>query len=86
MTIWDRLDNWADKAEPYAAGIAMTGGAIGLGTAATGVGAPIGAAIGFGSQIPSTVIDLYQTGRDWYKVATSDDKPNRNACRSAINS
>ena len=25
MTIWDRLDNWADKAEPYAAGIAMTG-------------------------------------------------------------
>ena len=86
MTIWDRLDNWADKAEPYAAGIAMTGGAIGLGTAATGVGAPIGAAIGFGSQIPSTVIDLYQTGRDWYKVATSDDKPYWNAAWNTIES
>lgn len=72
---WEELDEFAAKAEPYAAGIGLTGAAIGMGTAMTGVGAPVGAVIGTTSQIPSAIIDLYQAGRDWYKVGTQEDKP-----------
>lgn len=66
--IFNSLDYYADKAEPYAAGLALTGTAVGLGTAATGIGAPAGAIIAAASNVPSTVIDIYQTARDGYKV------------------
>ena len=61
-------DDWADKIEPYTAGLALAGDVIGLGTAATGVGAPIGATIAGIANIPNLAIDSYQAIRDWYRA------------------
>lgn len=60
--------DWADVLEPYTAGLGLLGDAIGIGTAATGVGIPIGAAIAGVSNIPNLIIDGYQTIRDWNKT------------------
>lgn len=71
-SFFDALDKYAEQAEPYAAGVGLTGDVIGLSTAMTGVGAPVGATIAGVANIPSLLIDGYQTGRDWYKKATGD--------------
>lgn len=65
-------DDWADKVEPYTAGLALAGDAIGLGTAATGVGVPVGAAIAGIANVPNLLIDGYQTARDWYNTINED--------------
>lgn len=67
--IFDTLDEYADKVEPYTAGLALAGSAIGLGSAFTGVGAPIGGVIATVANTPSLIIDGYQTARDAYKVS-----------------
>ncbi len=70
--LFSTLDEYVEKAEPYAAGLALTGSAVGLGTALTGVGAPLGGTIALLSNIPSTAIDIYQTARDAYKVSQGE--------------
>lgn len=67
--IFTYLDKKADEAEPYAAGLGLTGGLIGAGVAASGLGAVPGTAIAIGSNIPSLLIDGYQSARDWYKTS-----------------
>jgi hypothetical protein len=57
--IFTYLDKKADEIEPYAAGLGLTGGLIGTGVAATGLGAVPGTVIAIGSNIPSLVIDGY---------------------------
>ena len=59
--------DWSDKWEPYAAGLGLTGDAIGIGAAATGVGIPAGTFIAGMANIPNLVIDGYQSGRDIYR-------------------
>lgn len=61
-------DDWADKIEAYTAGLALAGDAIGLGTAATGVGVPIGATIAGIANVPNLLVDGYQAVRDWYRT------------------
>lgn len=61
-------DDWADKIEAYTAGLALAGDAIGLGTAATGVGIPIGATIAGIANVPNLLVDGYQAVRDWYRT------------------
>jgi hypothetical protein len=51
--------DWSDKLEPYAAGIGLAGDVIGLGTAATGVGIPVGTVIAGFANIPNLIIDGY---------------------------
>ena len=59
--------DWSDKIEPWTAGLGLTADAVGLGTAATGIGAPIGGTITLIGNIPNFIIDAYQMGRDWYR-------------------
>lgn len=59
--------DWSDKLEPYAAGIGLAGDVIGLGTAATGVGIPVGTVIAGFANIPNLIIDGYQTARDTWR-------------------
>lgn len=61
-------DDWADKIEAYTAGLALAGDAIGLGTAATGVGIPVGATIAGIANVPNLLVDGYQAVRDWYRT------------------
>lgn len=61
-------DDWSDKIEPYVFALGLGADAIGLGTALTGVGAPIGAAIAGIGNIPNLIVDSYQTVRDWNRV------------------
>lgn len=61
-------DDWSDKIEPYVSALGLGADAIGLGTALTGVGAPIGAAIAGIGNIPNLIVDGYQTVRDWNRV------------------
>ncbi len=72
--IFNTLDKYADKYEPTASMLSLGGLGLGGITAATGIGAPIGGAIAVASQVPSTVIDGYQTARDWYKTAKGDNR------------
>lgn len=72
--ILSSIDSYVDKAEPWANGIGLVGTGIGVGTAATGIGAPIGALIYSASQLPSVFVDGYQTIRsatkgDWKNAA-----------------
>lgn len=60
-------DDWSDKVEPYTAALGLAGDVIGLGTAATGIGAIPGAIIAGLANIPNTIIDGYQFGRDIYR-------------------
>ena len=60
-------EDWSDKLEPYAAGVGLAGDVVGLGTAATGVGIPIGTAIAGFANIPNLIIDGYQTARDTWR-------------------
>jgi TPR repeat protein len=60
-------EDWSDKWEPYAAKIGLAGDVIGLGTAATGVGIPVGTAIAGFANIPNLIIDGYQTARDTWR-------------------
>lgn len=60
--------DWSDKIEPWTSAISLAGDAIGLTTALTGVGAPIGAVIARVGNVPNLIIDGYQTVRDWNKV------------------
>lgn len=60
-------EDWSDKIEPWTAGLGLTFDAVGLGTAATGVGAPIGGTIALIGNIPNFIVDTYQMGRDWYR-------------------
>jgi hypothetical protein len=59
--------DWSDKIEKYTAGLGLLSDAIGLGTAATGVGAPLGATIALVGNIPNFIVDGYQMGRDWWR-------------------
>lgn len=61
-------DDWADKIEAYTAGLALAGDVIGLGTAATGVGVPVGATIAGIANVPNLLVDGYQAVRDWYRT------------------
>ena len=70
--------DWSDKVEPYASAIGLVGDAVGLGTAATGVGVPIGATIAGLANIPNLIIDGYQTVRDWGRVK-NDNAPIKDA-------
>ncbi len=63
-------EDWSDKIEPWVAGLGLAADAIGLGTAATGVGAPIGATIALVGNVPNLLVDGYQFGRDVYRSAT----------------
>ena len=72
-------EDWSDRWEPYAAGIGLAGDAVGLGTAATGVGIPVGAAIAGFANIPNLIIDGYQTARDTWRSF----KDNGNSLKSA---
>ncbi len=72
--ILSSIDDYVDKAEPWANGIGLVGAGIGVGTSATGIGAPIGALIYAASQLPSVFVDGYQTIRsatkgDWKNAA-----------------
>ena len=49
---------------------------MGLGTALSGVGAPIGGAIALVGNVPNLALDLYQAERGWYKTATEGAKGN----------
>ena len=60
-------EDWSDRWEPYAAKIGLAGDVIGLGTAATGVGIPVGTAIAGFANIPNLIIDGYQTARDTWR-------------------
>ena len=60
--------DWSDKVEPYTLKLGLVGDAVGLGTAATGVGVPVGAAIAGVTNLPNLVIDGYQSARDWYRT------------------
>ena len=60
--------DWSDKWEPYAAGLGLTGDAIGIGAAATGVGIPAGTFIAGMANIPNLVIDGYQSGETYIEV------------------
>lgn len=71
--MFDSLDEYVEEYEPYAAGLALGSDAVAFGTAATGVGAPIGAAIATAGNIPNLVIDVYQAARDWYKYRRGDN-------------
>lgn len=65
--------DWSDKVEPYTTKIAMGADALGLATAATGVGAGVGGAIATVGNVPNVLVDLYQTGRDLYRVYNDKD-------------
>ena len=71
--VLDYLDEYAEEYEPYVAGLALGSDAVALGTAATGVGAPIGAAIATVGNVPNLAIDVYQAARNWYKYGSGDD-------------
>lgn len=60
-------EDWSDRWEPYAAKIGLAGDVVGLGTAATGVGIPVGTAIAGFANIPNLIIDGYQTARDTWR-------------------
>lgn len=60
-------EDWSDKLEPYTAGLGLASDIVGLTTAATGVGAPIGGSIALIGNVPNFIIDAYQMGRDWYR-------------------
>lgn len=60
-------DDWSDKIEPWTAGLGLASDIVGLTTAATGVGAPIGGGIALVGNLPNFIVDLYQMGRDWYR-------------------
>ena len=66
--IFEELDRQADKWEPTAAAISLGSLGLGVGISTTAVGAPIGGIIAGVGQLPSLVIDGYQTGRGWYKT------------------
>lgn len=66
--IFEELDRQADKWEPTAAAISLGSLGLGAGISTTAVGAPIGGFIAGVGQLPSLVIDGYQTGRGWYKT------------------
>lgn len=76
-------EDWADKAEPWAAGLALTGTAAGLATAATGYGVGPGAIIALIANTPSAVIDGYQAIRDW--VRAYNDRSSDTAIDAGIN-
>lgn len=59
--------DWSDEIEGYTAGLGLLSDAIGLGTAATGVGVPLGASIALIGNIPNFLVDGYQMGRDWWR-------------------
>lgn len=61
-------EDWSDKVEPYTSAIALGADAVGLGTAATGFGVPVGAAIAGIGNIPNLMVDGYQAVRDWYRT------------------
>jgi hypothetical protein len=65
--------DWSDKVEPYTNIIAMGGDAIGAAAAATGVGAAAGGTIAVIGNVPNLLVDLYQTGRDLYRVYNDND-------------
>lgn len=71
--LFDSLDEYAEEYEPYAAGLAIGSDAVALGTAATGVGAPIGAAIATAGNVPNLAIDAYQAARNWYKYGAGEN-------------
>lgn len=71
--VFDYLDEYAEEYEPYAAGLAIGSDAVALGTAATGVGAPIGAAIATAGNIPNLAIDASQAARNWYKYVAGEN-------------
>lgn len=71
--VFDYLDEYAEEYEPYAAGLAIGSDAVALGAAATGVGAPIGAAIATAGNIPNLAIDAYQAARNWYKYGAGEN-------------
>lgn len=60
-------EDWSDKIEPWTAGLGLASDIVGLTTAATGVGAPIGGGIALVGNIPNFIVDAYQMGRDWYR-------------------
>lgn len=60
-------NDWSDKVEPYTSALGLAGDVIGLGAAATGIGAIPGAIIAGVANIPNTIIDGYQFGRDIYR-------------------
>lgn len=60
-------EDWSDKIEPYTAGLGLASDVVGLTTAATGVGAPIGGTIALIGNVPNFIVDAYQMGRDWYR-------------------
>lgn len=60
-------EDWSDKVEPYTAGLGLASDVVGLTTAATGVGAPIGGTIALIGNVPNFIVDAYQMGRDWYR-------------------
>lgn len=72
--------DWSDKIEPYTLKLGLVGDAVGLGTAATGVGVPVGAAIAGVTNLPNLVIDGYQSARDWYRTY----KGNNGSLNSAL--
>lgn len=75
-SFFDWLDTKADEWEPYTSGLGLASDAVGLGTALSGVGAPIGGAIALVGNVPNLALDLYQAGRGWYKTATEGAKGN----------
>lgn len=75
-SFYDWLDTKANEWEPYTSGLGLASDTIGLGTALSGVGAPIGGAIALVGNVPNLALDLYQAGRGWYKTATEGAKGN----------
>lgn len=68
---WDTLDELADEYEGKATALSMLGSGAAIGMGATGIGAPAAATTFAIANVPATLIDLYQTGRDWYKQYTN---------------
>lgn len=72
-------EDWSDKIEPWTSGIGLASDAIEIGTAATGIGAPVGAIIAGVGNIPNIIVDGYQTVKDWKRVYDGDYNQTGNA-------